>query len=286
MNQNKYKITAFLSGFHNLENREKIRELTFGFDSESKRYFVSLIVPSKNNKVAENIGMQRIKQILGMVTIYTGINYEIVDNKTDQISGKIPFIHSKTLRIKRRRYVPLPENLTNRIEEALENVERLPKKAYTTIKIRKAIDYCFKGCFFQVDWKSEAFLNFYKVIELISQDFKKQFDKEIVDQLKNTVIKNVTEEEISSLRSSKRLIEFACEKLSINYKYDISKIVNLRPRFSAHASIKEVIVSEDEFNDCKILALNTIINYIDFIYNHQFSPQSKKHKASNRSNKE
>jgi len=117
----------------------------------------------------------------------------------------------------------------------------------------------------QGEWSSEAFLNYYKAMELVSHDFRKAFDKEVGSQLNKTLLKDLTALELKGLKTQKRLIQFTAQQLGITYPYDIPRIVELRNEFGAHANLKDVIVSEKEFNDCKILAANIIINYLDYL---------------------
>jgi uncharacterized Zn finger protein (UPF0148 family) len=46
------------------------------------------------------------------------------------------------------------------------------------------------------EWRSESFLNFYKAIELITNEFRKDFDERLASQLTSTILNIVTDKEI------------------------------------------------------------------------------------------
>ncbi len=153
---------------------------------------------------------------------------------------------------------------------SIELLDKLPSQEQSTKRVDRAINYFLKGCFLETRLdkygRSESFLNFYKAVEIISHDFIKSFNKEVSGQLETTQLGNLTEREIEKLRTSKRLIQFTCGKLGTINICDISRIVELRNKFSAHASLEEANVSKKEIDDCKVLAARSIIEYINYVY--------------------
>jgi hypothetical protein len=83
--------------------------------------------------------------------------------------------------------------------------------------------------------------------------------------MNNTLLKDLTEEETNKLRTPKRLIQFVCEQLGITHSCNIAKILDIRNRFSAHARLKEIKLSNKDKNNCKILAAKIIIYYSEYL---------------------
>jgi len=265
MSLNQYNVKAYLKGFHEIKTPQKILDCEFNFDNNRKLYVISTIVSAESGKEAQSRGMERIILVIGVFEVYLLIHYEIVGIYSEQISGEQPFISSTSLSLTRTRFLPLPQEMIDKIRRSSELLEKLPSHETYTKRVNKAINYLRKGCYLERDWRSEAFLNYYKAMELVSHDFRKAFDKEVSNQLRETFFKDLTESELKELRTQKRLIQFTSKQLGITYPYNIPRSVELRNQFGAHANLKDVTVSEDEFNDCKILAANIIINYLDYL---------------------
>jgi hypothetical protein len=263
--KNQYNVKAYLKGFHEIEIGQKIADCEFGFDHNRHQYFLSATVSAENIEEAKRKGALRLNQVLSVFVIHLGMYYSISAIGVDQIAGEQPFVHSTSLILGRTTYLPIGKEEIEEIENSITLLDKLPIQESSTKRIDRAINYFLKGCRLETQLRSESFLNFYKVIELISDDFGKDFNEEVSGQLKTMLLKNVTEKEINELRTRKRLIQFACNKIGITFDCDISKIVELRNKFSAHARLKEVNISRKEFNDCKILASRTIIKYAEYI---------------------
>lgn len=170
--------------------------------------------------------------------------------------------------LRRKRFEPLPQDIVDQIKKSIEILDHLPNQEKYTKRVNKVIKFFRKGCYLRRDWSSEAFLNFYKSMELVSHDFRKDFDEETKNQMKETIFNDLTEKELKDLRTPKRLIQFTSRKLGIVHPYDaydIPRIVELRNKFGAHANLKDVTVSKKEFNDCSVLGANIIINYLKYL---------------------
>ena len=155
-----------------------------------------------------------------MFEIYIIYHFEIYDVFVEQISGEEPFIHSSSFVLQRTRLLPFPQENIAKIRRSAKIIDMLPNQESFTKRVNKAISFHRKGCFLQIEWQSEAFLNFYKAIEIISHDFRKVFDNEVNTQLSGTLIKNLTENELKDLRTPKRLIQFTAQQLGITYIED------------------------------------------------------------------
>ena len=219
-------------------------------------------VSADSAEEAKRKGEHRLTQVLSVFVIHTGASYTYSSIGVDQISGEQPFFHHLFTGITRLTYLPINNETISEVEKSIEILDKLTDDR-VSIVIERAINYFLRGCYLETRWPSESFLNFYKVIELVAQEFRGGFNQTIAGQLKDTISSSLTEEELRRLRTLKRLIRFMCKQLDIASKEeDISRIVTLRSRFSAHAVLEEIVVSPEEFNSCKILAERTIIKYI------------------------
>ena len=263
--KNQYAVIIYLRGFHEVEVGQKIADCEFGFEQENNQYFLSTIVTAESIEEAKRKGERRLDQVLSVFVIHTGITYPIGGIHVNQISGKQPFLYSSFMNLGRTTYLPISKEKIEEIGKSVELLDKLPNQERSTKRVDKAINYFLRGCYLETQWRSESFLNFYKAIELISHDFRENFGQILINQLKDTLLKDLTEEEIQELLTPKRLIQFACEQLGISDVCDISKIVTLRNQFGAHARLEEVTVSPDDFNNCKILAGKTILRYANHI---------------------
>lgn len=263
---NQYCVKMYLEGFHPVEVGQKISNCEFGFEDKNKQYFLCTTISAENEKVAKRRGELRLNQVLSIFVLHSGMMYTVSNIHVNQISGEEPLIYSAHLILGRTVYLEIPKNKIEEIEKMVELLDRLPIKQRSTKIADKAINYFLRGCYLQTNWRSEAFLNFYKSIELISNEFRKSFDKQIINQLKNTLLNDLIREEIKIIRKPRRLIHFVCDQIGVSPSCDISRILEIRNQFSAHARLKEIEISEEDANNCKILAANTIINYSKYIF--------------------
>lgn len=260
-----YLVKAYLILFHEVELGTKIRDCEFGFDDLRKRYFLSTKVSADSAEEARRKGERRLSQVLSVFTIHTGVSYTHSGIAVDQISGKQPFLHHLFTGFTRLTYLPINNEKILEVKKSIEILDKLTDER-AAILTERAINYFMRGCYLQTTpWRSESFLNFYKVIELIAQDFRERFNQTLENQLKDTLLRSLTRDERKHLQTTKRLMRFMCQQLGITNGYEISEIVNLRHEFSAHATLQEVTVSLEEFNNCKILAEKSLIRYIDML---------------------
>jgi hypothetical protein len=255
----------YLRGFHDAEIGQKIANCELGFEQENNRYFLSTTVTAESIKEAKRKGELRLNQVLSVFVIHTGITYPISGIHVSQISGRQPFLYSSFMTLETMTYLPISKEKIEEIGKLVELLDKLPSQKHSTKRVDKAINYFLRGCYLETQWRSESFLNFYKAIELISHHFKGDFSQTLINQLRDTLLKDSTEKEIQELLTPKRLIQFACGQLGIGDVCGVSKIVTLRNQFGAHARLEEVTVSPEDFNNCKILASRTILKYANYI---------------------
>ena len=263
--KNQYDVRAYLKGFHEVEVGQKIDDCEFGFKQEDSQYFLSTTVIAENVEEAKCKGELRINQVLSVFVLHTGMTYHVSGIHVNQISGKEPFLYSSFMNLGSTTYLPISKEKIEEIGKSIELLDKLPNQERSTKKVDKAINYFLRGCHLETQWYAESFLNFYKVIELISNDFRDDFSQTVTNQLTESLLRDLTEKEKEELLTPKRLIQFTCGKLEMKDLCNISKIVELRNEFGAHARLKEVTVSPEEFNNCKVLAAKIIINYVNHI---------------------
>lgn len=244
-----------------MEVGTRIRDCEFGFDDKRSQYFLCTKVSAHSAEEARRKGERRLNQVLSVFAIHTGVSYTYSGIGVDQISGEQPFIYHLFTGITRLTYLPIDNEKISEVEKSIEILDKLPDER-ASIVIERAINYFLRGCYLKTKWRSESFLNFFKVIEIVAQEFRGSFNQTIASQLKDTLIGGITEDELKRLLTPKRLIKFMCRQLGIASKEDIARIIKLRSKFSAHAVLDEVVVSPEEFNSCKGLAGRTLINYI------------------------
>ena len=257
--KNDYLVKAYLHLFHEVELGTRVRDCEFGFDDNSKQYFLSTKVSADNAEEARRKGEHRLTQVLSVFAIHTGVSYTYVIG-VDQISGEQPFFHYIFTGVTWEGCYPITNEKISEVEKSIEILDKLADERLSMV-IERAINYFLRGCYLETRWPPESFLNFFKVIELVAQEFRGSFNQTIASQLKDTLFSGLTEEELERLRTLKRLVEFMCKQLDITGE-DISRIFTLRSKFSAHAVLEEVVVSPEEFGSCKHLAQRTIINHI------------------------
>ena len=143
-----------------------------------------------------------------------------------------------------------------------------------------AIDYYKRGAQLEYVWPSEAYLNFYKIIELyINSKFKDEYTKEIINQiepqlkswykqycptLQNHEIKGRIKEFASSLAINEKLLQYLCEKTGFYKKYsdpltkEFSLKLTKRRVDIAHPNLSREEIERHALLVCKNLARHLI----------------------------
>jgi hypothetical protein len=271
--ENQYVVRAFVDVLQEIEVGTKIGDYEFGFAKFEKQHFLQTVVVARNMTEATWKSHAKFGQMLRIFTLFTGKPCNILYINGKQISDKqTTQSFSSTILVPKvvAHKSPFDEEKIEEIRKTANAIENLPKGRSAMVAIR-ALSYFERGCYLERKWRSESFLNFFKGVELISYDFQKLFDTEVNNQLGNTLLRKLTKEELEAMRTLKRVIQFTCEQLGIS-DCNVSEIVNLRSEFSAHARLKEVNVTQKEFNNCKELAGKLIISYVDYITPKDNSP--------------
>jgi len=263
--KNQYSVIMYLAGFHEVEVGQKLADCVFGFEKENNQYFLSTAVSAESIEEARFKGEIRLNQVLSVLVVNTGIYYQVSGIHINQISGEKPFIDMSPMVFQRRVYLPYPKEKFENVGELIKLLDNLPFQEESTKRIDKAINYFLRGCDLELNWRSESFLNFFKVIELVSNGFRDSFVQTVIAQLNNSLLGKLTEKEIQQLLTPKRLIQYTCGKIGISNECNISEVVDLRNAFSAHARMKEITVTPETFNHCKSLAGKTILEYVNFV---------------------
>ena len=113
----------------------------------------------------------------------------------------------------------------------------------------------------------EAFLNYFKVVELVADQYQNDLRTRLKSMLHTEPILNIvsiSDAEINRLLTTKRKIEFMCRQLEIN-EATIRKaleLVDLRNRFDVAHPTTERNVNVKDVLECRELAKLTLIRYL------------------------
>ena len=108
-------------------------------------------------------------------------------------------------------------------------------------------------------WPSEAFLNFFKVIELISDTFRSELKNKLLAR-----ISDLTPEEISALSTTKRGIINACDILDVDYDLsDVKTLVDVRNSFDVAHPSREPKFDNKFLYPCREIARELLIRYLE-----------------------
>lgn len=121
--------------------------------------------------------------------------------------------------------------------------------------VYKAIDYFEKGLTLS-RWKEDAFLNFFKAIELISNKYSKEADPEEIRAICRKPKKELT---------TKDRMLFMCQKLNIPLQWSskVSELVHKRNEQDvAHAKLSTGKINTNDVYNCEATAKLTIVNYL------------------------
>jgi len=260
----KYRVKAFLQVFHKVEVGLRIGECNVGY--EHNQFFLSTVVHTNTHEEAKEKGFSKITEVLAIFSLQTGQSYNVTSINVEQLSGTKPYIHKGFMTLTRLTLLPLDDRKIAEIRRTLTLLDKCPRKGKESKRIERAINYFMKGCYLETKWQPESFLNFYKVVELIAHTFVRSFNQTLKNQLENTLLEDLDDNEKKRLVTSKRLIQHMCKQLKVtSNSNEISQIVKLRSEFSAHATLEEVNVSLERFNKCKSLAGRTLIRYIEYL---------------------
>jgi hypothetical protein len=148
--------------------------------------------------------------------------------------------------------VAIPELKASLHKEAVD-ISKLMKKMdpYTL----KAVDYFEKGMVLS-KWNEDAFLNFFKAMELFSKKYSKEADPKEIHRIFGKPKKKLT---------TKEKMLFTCQKLRIPSRWTptLNELVDKRNKQDvAHAKLSTGDVNLTDVNNCQILSKLVIVNYL------------------------
>ena len=226
-------------------------------DKEKGTRYIARLNIQANYYDAEKLAREKFEKIFKALTLSTGrrFDFELIDAKEIPPKGQKGRLYERFISMK----FPFVEELKsesigqvcNRTQEILQLLSK------TDSLSEKAIEYFIIGTKLN-KWPREAFLPFFKAIELISNNFYSELKKRIKEK-----IPDLEHKEITMLATSRRKILNACKILGIEkVNKKIETIVTARNRFDiAHATLKKEF--KKEYADtCRELARELIVNYM------------------------
>lgn len=226
-------------------------------DKEKGMRYIALLTVEGSYYDAETIAREKFERIFNALTLSTGkfFDFELVDAEEITPKGQKKKIYERFYPINHP-YVEILKS--EEIEQICELTKEILQFLDKTDKLStKAIEYFIIGTKLH-KWSREAFLPFFKAIELISNNFSSEFEKRIREKIPDLTLK-----EINRLATLRRKILNACEILGIeNINEKVEMIVKARNRSDiAHATLKKEF--EKEYTDaCRELAVELIVNYL------------------------
>jgi hypothetical protein len=260
---NQYIVYLFLKEFNEVKGKRRFVDCELGFDNDVKRYYLSTHINAFTIEEAKKVGEKRLYKVLNFIQLLTGVSHPIIGIQAYLVSGNDIFSQVVPMMLTRTRYVPLDEPKIKEIANFITKYDNIAGNGETTKKLDQVINYYVRGCRLESTWRTESFLNFFKVIELISHNFVRNFNQQISTELKDTLLQDLTPEEVGKLQTDRRLIKYMCKELKILEEFDIKKMVRLRHEVSAHANVEEPEITMSDFNSCKCLAGQAIIKYVE-----------------------
>ena len=210
-------------------------------EEKGTKFIASLPIQAKDLDSATMLAKEKFEKLFNALTLSTGGGYDYELTKGTEITPRdqiekghhigfistaLPF--SKILDLKK----------TEQVSHQTKEILRLLQKTDTFSK--KAMDYFIIGTNLS-RWPNEAFLNFFKVIELISDKFFSEFKR----------------------GTRKEKILNACSILGmegVNEK--VMKIVDIRNSFDVAHPTLNISFKKDYVEPCRGLAREIIIRYL------------------------
>jgi hypothetical protein len=226
-------------------------------EEKGTRYIGLLTVRAIDSESAEKLAREKFERIFKALTLFTGRDFEF------EIKSGSEMTYDKRGEREHMGFItitfPFVEVLKSEMiyQTYLGTQEILKLIQKSDSRSEKAIEYFMIGTKLS-RWPREAFLPFFKAIELISEKFIPEFENRIKEK-----IPDLEPEEIKRLATSSRKILNACEILGIEKANEkIKRIVTTRNRHDiAHATLKKTFKKED-VDACRELARKLIVNYL------------------------
>lgn len=249
------------------------------YTSKENKNYIETVVDATSTDEARKIALEKIQDIISFMSFETNSKFELIITDVVQIieKGEIGYGESDLLVS-----IIIPKRIINKDVEA---VKILYKQSINfENRIKSAIRYYERGIKIE-EWSTEAFINFFKVIELLSDTYlqeakqeKEKENKEKLDKNINKIIQEIKKEDYNPKSvikaakqiydigkvESKRRIELAASDLNVegfDLKH-IKELVDIRNEVSAHANSQSKILTQDNVSLCKNFAKKMIKGYI------------------------
>jgi len=239
-------------------------------ENTGKGCFISTIISATSWKHVDRIAFERFEKCLRAISIATDIKYEFEfdPREIERVNGKPVKTDYELADI----FITVPM-FSERVHTA-KIVHRLLKRIKPKDAIaNKLLEYYLGGLTLQWNaptkhtWMPEAFLNYFKVIELVGDLYQNELKTRLQTLLRTKSILDIvsiSDAEISSLLTTKRKVEFMCRQLEIDEGRirGALELVDLRNRFDvAHPTTKRNVNVED-LTKCREVAKLILINYL------------------------
>jgi hypothetical protein len=269
----RYKIESYLNFF----NRVAIKNIIFYRDGAVN--YAELTVEAQGVQEAEKQGEMKLKDVLSAMefTLNERISFHVIDIQQEKGDGDSKFVGVSSFASSVSVRVPFPETELESINDifmGINNSNDIGTTAYHSYL--KGIEVG--------EWHNEAFLNFFKAIEVIANTYLeagkkekeissdaelKSLTKELEEYVKNKEIDLDKLKKICSAIHSlgfielKKRIVIALIDLGLNdYSKEAKKLVNSRNKFVAHGGNNKIIEVE-ELEKCKNISKLMIKKYIE-----------------------
>jgi len=203
-------------------------------EKKGSRYIATLKVDSNNLDNASKLAERKLERLLDVLSIATGHRFIFKMREGFEVTkGRKNKEHMGMMHMR----FPFSAGLTvDRVNEAKEILDL----RITDEHSKKAFQYILLGTALR-RWPREAFLNFFKAIELISDRYAPQLQEHFKE-----VIPDIQKRELKMLVNTRRRIEYTCKVLGLSELVEkISEIVRVRNEYDvAHAALREEFKAE------------------------------------------
>ncbi|MBZ2174827.1 hypothetical protein K8M07_06145 [Schnuerera sp. xch1] len=272
-----WKVKGFILSDAKLEHNVTIDG--FLFDIVDNKTYVEIDVIGDSTEEAREIVLSKFENLSGFLSFVVDSKFKLIITDVIQIVHKGEKGYGEKDLLCR---LAIPRKVTN---QDIGNANQLLKESRYLDKItRTAIKYYERGIRIE-PWYTEAFINYFKIIELISDKYldeakqeKEEENKTKMEQSISKIVKEIKSKKYDKdaiIKSAKdiyeigkverrRRIELAAtdlgaEEFTID---DIKKLVNIRNKVSAHANSQLELINGDQLILCKSFAKKILSGYI------------------------
>lgn len=249
------------------------------FNTFDGKTYIETVVSGDSTEEARKVVLNKFEDVSSFLAFETDSKFKLIITDVIQIvsKGERGYGESDILGI-----MSIPRMITN---QDIENINKLIKMNSELDKITKAaLKYYERGIKIQ-EWNTESFINYFKVIELISNKYldkaKQEQEEENREKLDQNISKIIAEIKSGQydrkiiIKSAKeiynigkvglrRRIELAAIDLGVEEftEEDIKKLVRTRNEVSAHANSQSELIGDEELKMCKSFAKKILHGYI------------------------